>query len=249
LFRGCAAAALLILTAADYKAFGTSKRFNAGRGRLGVEYEPLPGMNTTIYESLCQHPEYRSALDLTAPSPLELRHTGLTTPQGEDPFLPAQYKVLVDRIGLFRDNRAFDLRPEDEMSLRLLGVRYFISSEHGPLYSQLSLSRSFHLPQPDDNYYKVFEVVDPRPSFGWENGDQEVEVSAWQPERRGFIVRSGLGGRFRLTEQFYPGWNATVDGMEASIERCHEASSVSSFRPVDILSSSVTTRAGWSLVE
>jgi hypothetical protein len=225
LFRGCTAAALLILSAAEYKAFGTSKRFNASRGRFAVEYEPFPGVNTGVYHSLRQHPEYRTALDLMAPFPGELHHMGLTTPQGEDPFLPAQYKVLMDRIAVFRNNRAFDLRPDDEGTLRLLGVRYFITSKRGPLYPQLSSSRRFHLLQPDDNAYKVFEYVDPRPSFGWENEkmEQEIELTAWQPEKRGFIVRSALGGRFRLTEQSYPGWNATVDGIQVSIERCHEA--------------------------
>jgi hypothetical protein len=225
LFRGCVAVALLILTAAEYKAFGTSKRFNAGRGRVGVEYEPFRGVNTTVYHSLRQHPEYRTALDLIAPYPGELRHAGLTTPQGEDPFLPTQYKVLMDRIAVSRNNRAFDLRPEDERTLQLLGVRYFISSKRGPLYAQLSSSRRFDRLQPDDSSYTVFEYVDARPSFGWENedGNQDIELRTWQPEKRGFIIRSTSGRGFRLAEQFFPGWNATVDGNNTPIKRCHEA--------------------------
>jgi uncharacterized membrane protein YfhO len=50
-----------------------------------------------------------------------------------------------------------------------------------------------------------------------------VVVAAWQPERRSFRVRSDAGGAFRLTEQFYPGWTATIDGALTSIARCHEA--------------------------
>jgi hypothetical protein len=225
-FRAYAAAALLILAAAEYKAFGTSIRFNANHGRFTVEYisKPLPGMNAHTYEYVREHPEYRSALDLTALSAEELRHVGLTTPQGMDPFLPEQYRAFVERIGRFRNNREFDIWPEDTANLKLLGVRYFITSEYGPLYSRISSSPHFRRLEPDDSYYRVFELTDPQPSFGWENPDANhaAESKSWQPERRDFIVESGAGGRFRLSEQFYPGWKATVDGIETSIARCHE---------------------------
>ena len=36
-------------------------------------------------------------------------------------------------------------------------------------------------------------------------------------------MRSVAGGRFRLAEQFFPGWIAKVDDKETSIQRCHEA--------------------------
>jgi uncharacterized membrane protein YfhO len=36
-------------------------------------------------------------------------------------------------------------------------------------------------------------------------------------------VRSESGGVFRLSEQNLPGWQATVDGRETPIERCHDA--------------------------
>ena len=101
--------AALILAAADYKTFGTSKRFNAYRGAASANYvaQPFPGLNTAVYESLRSHPEYRSALDLTGPFPQNLRHNGLTTPQGFDPLLTMRYKTLVDQVGHFRSNREF----------------------------------------------------------------------------------------------------------------------------------------------
>jgi hypothetical protein len=225
-FRSCTAAALLILAAAEYKAFGTSKRFNANHGRFTLEYvsNPCPGMNATTYAKLREHPEYRSAIDVTALSGAEFRHVGLTTPQGMDPFLPELYRAFADRIGHFRNNREFDLKPEDEETLRLLGVRFYITSAYGPLYSRISSNPHFERLLPDDSYYKVFELAGSRPSFGWENRDADhaVELKVWQPERRGFIVSSASGGHFGLTEQFYPGWKATIDGMETSIERCRE---------------------------
>ena len=91
--RAVASAALLILAASDYKAFGTGKRFNAAPGRSHVAPEPFAGMNTSVYESIRQHPESRLALDVTGPFPIELRRIGLTTPQGFDPFLPEQYRL------------------------------------------------------------------------------------------------------------------------------------------------------------
>jgi hypothetical protein len=182
-------------------------------------------MNIRTYQNLRGRPEYRSALDLTALSGQEFRHVGLTTPQGMDPFLPEQYRAFADRVGHFRNNREFDLKPEDEETLKLLGVRFYITSAYGPLYSRISSNPHFERLLPDDSYYRVFEVADSRPSFGWENPDADhtVELKTWQPERRGFIVDSASGGQFRLTEQFYPGWKATVDGIDTSIERCREA--------------------------
>jgi hypothetical protein len=227
--------AALILVAAEYKAFGTSKRFNAYRGPYAANYvsQPFPGLNANLYELLRKCPEYRLALDLTALFPQTLRHNGLATPQGFDPLLPAQYKSLIDRIARFRTNREFEVIPENEAALRLLGVRYFITSENGPLYSRLSSSGHFRRLEPDDSYHKVFEYLDPRPAYGWEEEDQGqmVGLGVWRPEHRSFLVRSARGGRFRLTEQYFPGWTAAIDRKETSIERCHEAFQCISLAP------------------
>jgi hypothetical protein len=226
-FRRGVAVAAIVLIAAEYKAFGVGKRFNAARGPFNLEYvsQPLPGLDTTIYQSLRQHPQYRLALDLTAPFPLELRHVDLTTPQGFDPFLPQQYRTLIDRIVHFDTNREFTPHPEDLETLRLLGVGYFMTSEYGPLYPKLVSSPHFRMLNPDNSYYRVFAYSGAEPSFGLEDAGptHKVELQAWQPERRAFVVNSASGGRFRLTEQFYPGWTATIDGGLTPIERCHEA--------------------------
>jgi len=118
-----------------------------------------------------------------------------------------------------------DLDPDNEAALRLLGVRYFVSSESGLLYSRLSANRHFRLLGPVQNYYRVFEFLDASPAFGWEEQDAEhaVELKSWQPERRAFVLRSASGGHFRLTEQFYKGWSARLDGAETVVERCREA--------------------------
>ena len=50
-------------------------------------------------------------------------------------------------------------------------------------------------------------------------------MHAWSPEQRRFQVHNTRQehATFRLTEQYYPGWTATIDGNPARIERCQQA--------------------------
>ncbi len=218
---------MIFLAAADFKAFGTSKQFDASSEKFFINYtrKTLPGMNASTFAELQRRREYRWAIEELGPDPATLRHFGFDTPQGFDPNLPAQYKKLIDRIGHFTTNRMFDLNLDDPSGLRLLGVGYVVSAEQSPGYSRLKQNPDFRLMQPDDSYYKVFELKDAQPPFGWEEPDagSSAGITAWQPERRGLRVRSPQGGVFRLSEQFYPGWSATLDGSSVQIGRCHEA--------------------------
>ena len=221
------AAALLLLAAAEYKTFGTSKQFNGEPQKYFVSYTgaTYPAMNAATYAVLRRHSEYRWALEDFGPDPVNLRHFGFATPQGFDPNLPAQYKKLIERIGHFQTNRLFDLNPDNVSALRLLGAGYVVGAERSAGSARLLEDPNFRLMQPDDSYYKVFELVDPQPPFGWEEtaDGRSASVTEWQPERRGLRIRSPSGGVFRLSEQFYPGWTATLDGAPVEIERCHEA--------------------------
>jgi hypothetical protein len=223
--RPAVAAALLLLAASEYKAFGTSKQFNGDPQKYFVSYigKTYPAMNAETYAVLQRRREYRWDLDDFGPDPTNLRHFGFATPQGFDPNLPAQYKKLIDRVGHFETNRLFDLNPDDVSALRLLGVGYVIGAKRSPDYARLLENPNFRLMQPDDSYYKVFELIDAQPPFGWEGDSRPATVTEWQPERRGLRVTSPSGGVFRLSEQFYPGWSATLDGAAVKIERCHEA--------------------------
>jgi hypothetical protein len=219
--RAVLAAALLAAVGVDYKVYGTSSRVNAAEGRpfWDGRVEPLPAMHESVYWRLREHREYRVAVDLTAPWPQSLRHHGLRSPQGHDSFIPRQYRELMEGLAHFRNQREIELDPANEAALRLLGVRYFITSEQGPLYPQISTSPIYRLVEPSPGYYKVFEYLHARPPYGWDSGEGSADQVANMPERRAFRVRSPTGGRFTLAEQHFPGWRAAVDGKPVPIER------------------------------
>lgn len=213
---------LLLMVIVDYKAFGTSKRFNGAEGRVDppYRYRKFPGMEDVLYGELRANSRYRIALDKGGPIPLELRHHDLTTPQGFDPFITAQYRERVEKLAQFHTNWEFGLDPNNERSLQLLGVRYFITTEGGPQYQRLSTNPSFRQMEPDSPY-KVFEFTKAQPPFGWDQGGapESVICARWEAEEREFTVRSVTGGRFFLVEQFFPGWTASVDEKPVLIER------------------------------
>ncbi|HWB97848.1 MAG TPA: YfhO family protein [Bryobacteraceae bacterium] len=218
-------AALLFTIAIDYKVYGTSKWFDAEKGIPHYLFTSLPEMKYDVYSQIRVHPEGRIALDQVGISPLDLRHFGLTSPQGFDPFLPTQYQRLMSRIAHFRTNWDIDMDPNDEAALRLLGVRYFISAEGAPLYARLSANPAYRRLEPSDTIHKVFEFLRAEPPYHFDaaEGASALHASHWTPEHREFVVSSAAGGSLLLAEQFFPGWKAEVDGSPAPILRMHDA--------------------------
>jgi len=178
-----------------------------------------------------EHPDFRMALDVTGSHPTDLRHYGISSPQGFDPFLSRPYRTLIERNTTFRTDRLFDIRPENEQLLRLLGVRYYMTTEAGPAYQVLPADPKFRLLEPSQSYFKIYELRDAEPAWRFEAPGSSVERTAWTPERREFRVRSPAGGRFALIEQSFPGWRATVDGAPAAIEPWNEAFQVIQVSP------------------
>ncbi|MCX6636259.1 MAG: YfhO family protein [Acidobacteria bacterium] len=228
--RAWLSGALLLAVGADYKAFGTSKQFNA---RLADADEtrssaPFSGMATDVYRKLLADVDHRVAVDpLTGPHPTSLHLYGLKTPQGLDPMLPTQYSEKMKASLRPSDPRLLDLDPSNDALLRSLGVRYFITSELGLFYQALRANAQFRLLEPSDSFHQVFEIRDPKPVWRWEpegrSDPASVERILWEPARREFRVESAAGGRFILVEQHYPGWRATIDSRPAAIERCEGA--------------------------
>lgn len=209
---------LLLIAAADYKAFGTSKQFNARYEDLdkGLLSEPFQGLDPALYTQIRSAPEYRLATDPKAQMPGLLRRDGIASPQGFDPLLPAQYSQKLEEFARPADKRTFDLDPTRVDLLRNLGVRWFLTSESGAYYSVLLGHPEFRAVPPFTSYYKLFELNDAFPAYRW-NGTARILV--WKPEHRELIAGSRSGGHFILAEQFYPGWRAEVDGKPAPIER------------------------------
>jgi hypothetical protein len=221
-------AVLIIGVGTDYKVFGTSKRFSAGKGATGESFgfERFAGMEAKAYDTMLAHPEFRLLLDGdAAPDPLELRHAGLSSPHGLDPFFTDQYRELVQTVAKFRTAWEFDLDPDNDDGLHLLGVGYVVTSEGGRLWEHLQADPKFRRIDLGTAYYRVFQYVDARPAYGWEEGSSvdSVQLQLWQAERREFRLRFQAGGRFVLHEQFLPGWEVFIDGQRLEIERWHGA--------------------------
>jgi hypothetical protein len=228
--RSWLAVALLLGVAVDLKTSGTSKRFNAGSGPadLQITSSSFPAIEAPVYRELQSHREYRVLLDLTGPFPCVMRHAGLLTPNGFDPFFSRQYHQLVSAAH-FRTNWDFGIAPDQTELLRLLGVRYLITSEAGPMFAGVSASPHWRSADSKRDYYRVFEYRDAFPPFGFEDAAGTTALRYWTPERREFEVHSALGGRFFFAEQLFPGWHAELDGRAVPIARWNGA-----FQSVDV---------------
>ncbi len=210
--------ALLLTIGVDYKVHGTSKRMNSSPD-AGVRTDSLPGMNAAVMRQLEADSVYRFSLDQTAPQAVDFRHFSFTTPQGFDPFLTGAYSQFIKTTGTFRSNWDLAIDPNNLQGMQTLGIGYFISSEQGPQIGDLRASSHLRLMQPDDSFYKVFEVIEKRPPYGVDGADATIERTRWEPEHRAFVVNAKRDGKFYLSEQWHPGWRARVDGRGVPIER------------------------------
>jgi len=214
-------AALVLFVGADYKAFGTSKRFNTNASPVyRYSSASLRGMEDDVYRRLRADSGYRVIVDNdTGPDPDNLRHLGLVTPQGFDPLLTIQLRKIVEKYGAFRSDRLFDIDVENETALRLLGVKYVISSDTSKQLPKLKDNPHYRFVGSIPSFYRVYEYLDAQPPFSWEGGAvTELERREWEPENRTFRVRAASDGKLALHEQFFPGWTATIDGKPAAVE-------------------------------
>ena len=211
-------AALLLYCAIDYKAFGTSKRFNAAAHRgPAFHRDDFPNLDPAAVREMQAHPEYRVLIDRSGPLPVELRHWGLRTPQGSDPLMTAQYRAALGSAASFYSDRLFDMDPTDDRWMQRLGIRYFVTVEDLGFYKAVVSNPKFRLLGSRFVYYKTFEYLDAAPSFSLEGNGESLAVTRWEPASRAFHVRANGDARLRIAEQFLPGWTAAVDGQRAKI--------------------------------
>jgi hypothetical protein len=218
-----ATAALFVLALVEYKAFGTSRRINSINGptRTLQSERGWAGFNPKALEHMFKSQPLRVTVDELGAFPTDWRHARVASVNGFDPFLPVAYQKLLESRGAkFTSNRLFEL-PRDVDTLRLLGVGFYVTAEASPSYKELFNDPNFTLYESAGDYYKVFALKDPQPPYAFPGGS--VRLDRWTPERRRFDLESANGGRFRLSENFYPGWQATIDGKPANITQCETA--------------------------
>jgi hypothetical protein len=214
---------LLAAAGVDYKVYGTSRQFNAVDGDYDADQAAygIAGIDDTAYRALWANRDYRVAIDQdSGPQATDLRKYGLATPEGFDPFLPSQYQRVIEHWTPFRTNRLFSTDVENEEMLQSLGVRYVMARHDISHEAQLAASPIYRLVGRKEIWCRVYEYLHARPPYRWEDERAGTAVrTAWTPERREFRVHSERGGRFVLIEQFFPGWQATVDGGRVPLER------------------------------
>ena len=174
------------------------------------------GINEAVWRTMRDDRQHRVTSD-GAPSSMEFRMWGLTSPQGLDPLLPDAYRRRIEGWGAeFQTTRIFRMPYGNDEMLRALGVRYAISYHGAASEAELADASRFRPVGPDDSFYRVYEYTGARASHRWPGEARAVE---WLPERRAYRVSSAGGGTFGLVEQFYPGWRATVDGRPVEVAR------------------------------
>jgi hypothetical protein len=208
---------------AEYQAFGTNRRFDAADGNVDAMLRgdarlgggTVFGISSEIYRRMREEPQFRIAL-VEATHPTDMRFYGLTTPQGFDPFLPAQYRDAVEPLVTFTTNRLFDLDPGNEQALRFFGVRWVVTRDGSDTQKRLDGDERYVRLEPGPSFYITYEYRNATPAYRFGG---EARVVRWGAHHRHFDVASPGGGRFVLVEQFYPGWRARIDGADAPVRR------------------------------
>lgn len=215
---------LLIVLAAvfvELKVYGTSRRFNSDAGAVDVMFEKdlrtggeeMTGVDNAVYARLIRNTHYRVIFTDASPA-TDLRHYGLRSPQGFDPFLPKQYIEAVSEG--WQTNRLFRVPVDDTRFMDAFAVRYIFTVNGSKEAKQLADDPRFVRMEPSASFFQVFDYRAAQPAWRFPSG--QVECLNWEPERRVFRARSEQGGPFHLIEQLLPGWSATVDGAEVPIE-------------------------------
>lgn len=220
---------LLVVAATEFKALGTSRRFNAGAGRQPEVFytrRGVAGLDPNHVTLLQANRQFRIAVDDTGPSPQHFRQMRLTTPGGFDPLYPAHIREYALAHGKPTSDRTFALDPFDFPALRQFGVGFVLVSEASPDFSRM-LARPdlFTHEAPHTSYFKLFRVRDSEPAFRWSGAKGEPMArqpapSQWRPATKEFVVNLDAPAVLTLKTNSYPGWQFQVDGFFRPLQPC-----------------------------
>ncbi|MCS7024682.1 MAG: YfhO family protein [Bryobacteraceae bacterium] len=216
----------LVAVFVELKVYGTSRRFNSDPGSVDLDLakdrrtggREMTGVDNLVYAELMRNTHYRVLFPDASPA-TDLRHYGLRSPQGFDPFLPRHY---IEAVGEgWVSNRLFRVAVDNTRFHDDFAVRYIFTVNGSQEAGALGRDPRFRRLEPSESFFQVYEYRNAKPVWRFEPG--KVECLGWEPERRLFQVQSAQGGPFLLLEQNLPGWRASVDGVDVPVRRVRHA--------------------------
>lgn len=176
-------------------------------------------------------------------TPNMLSYYGLYSPEGYDALFLREYGELLHTIksgGVVSDQidrtdailkGMTERDPMDQSPIRLqlmsqLGVRYILEYKNAENKETLSSDKRFppslFTVSWENNLWRIWEYANARPR-AWFEGEGNVLIRRYEPNLVELRVSAKTDGTVVLSDTYYPGWTARVDGSRVTINRAHEA--------------------------
>lgn len=175
-------------------------------------------------------------------TPNMLSYYGLYSPEGYDALFSRNYGKLLHTIktgGVKSDQidrtdvilkGLTEADPMDQSQIRLdsmslLGVRYILEYKHAQKKEALSSEQRFaptlFTVAWENETWRIWEYTNVRPR-AWFEGAGDVSIRRYEPMIVELSVTASTAGIAILSDTYYPGWVARVDGAAQPIERVYD---------------------------
>lgn len=172
-------------------------------------------------------------------TPNMLSYYGLYSPEGYDALFSREYGELLHTIksgGVVSDQidrtdailkGMTERDPMDQSPIRLqlmsqLGVRYILEYKNAENKDALSSDKRFppslFTVSWENDLWRIWEYTNARPR-AWFEGEGNVLIRRYEPNVVELRVSAKTGGTVVLSDTYYPGWVARVDGIVTPIYR------------------------------
>ncbi len=176
-------------------------------------------------------------------TPNMLSYYGLFSPEGYDALFSRSYGELLHTIktgGVVTDQidrtdailkGMTERDPMDQSPVRLrlmslLGVRYILEYNHTDGKDALTMDERFPMAlftkAWENDTWRIWEYKNALPR-AWFSPEGTVHIRRYEPSLVELDVQSSVSGTLVLSDTYYPGWVAYVDGKNTPIERVHDA--------------------------